>query len=144
MSLLDENIEISFESLLIGNGWKKEYGQSISLSKYSRAIDYIYTYKYICDISLLHIEFRLQIQPKGYHLFNGIGPKGYRYKILRKPVMLIQILSHNIYSSNGMSQTFWIKNCEDVVGDIMEFIKISHHKEDFKKRYGKRYASYLS
>ena len=24
MSLLDENIEIPFESLLIGNGWKKE------------------------------------------------------------------------------------------------------------------------
>ena len=142
MSLLDENIEISFESLLIGNGWKKEYGQVIPLSKYRRAINYIYTYEYICDISLLHITFRLQIRPKGYHLFNGIGPKG--YKILRKPIMSVQILSHNIYSSNGMSQTFWIKNCEDVVGDIMEFIKISHHKEDFKKRYGKRYVSYLS
>lgn len=142
MSLLDENMEISFESLLIGSGWKKEYRQAVSLSKCWRVINYIYTYKYICDISLLHIEFRLQIQPKGYHIFNGIGPKG--YKILRKPIMSVQILSHNIYSSNGMSQTFWIKNCEDVVGDIMEFIKISHHKEDFKKRYGKRYVSYLS
>ena len=142
MSLLDENIEIPFESLLIGNGWKKEYGQAVSRSKYSRAINYIYTYKYTCDISILHIEFRLQIRPKGYHIFNGIGPKG--YKILRKPIMSVQILSHNIYASNGMSQTFWIKNCEDVVRDIMEFIKISHHKEDFKKRYGKRYVSYLS
>lgn len=142
MSLLDENIEPPFETLLEGMGWKKEYGQGVSISKYTRAIDYIYTYNYICDISILHIEFRLQIRPKGYHLFNGIGPKG--YKILRKPIMSVQILSHNIYSSNGMSQTFWIKNCEDVVGDIMEFIKISHHKEDFKKRYGKRYVSYLS
>lgn len=142
MSLLDENIEPPFEILLEGMGWKKEYGRGVSISKYTRAIDYIYTYNYICDISILHIEFRLQIRPKGYHLFNGIGPKG--YKILRKPIMSVQILSHNIYSSNGMSQTFWIKNCEDVVGDIMEFIKISHHKEDFKKRYGKRYASYLS
>ena len=142
MSLLDENIEPSFETLLEGIGWKKEYGQAVSFSKYSRVINYIYTYNYICDISILHIEYRLQIRPKGYHLFNGIGPKG--YKILRKPIMSVQILSHNIYSSKGMSQTFWIKNCEDVVGDIMEFIKISHHKEDFKKRYGKRYVSYLS
>ena len=142
MSLLDENIEIPFESLLIGNGWKKEYGIMSPTNKYRKAINYIYTYKYTCDISILHIEFRLQIRPKGYHLFNGISPKG--YKILRKPIMSIQILSHNIYSSNGMSQTFWIKNCEDVVGDIMEFIKISHHKEDFKKRYGKHYVLHLS
>lgn len=142
MSLLDENIEISFESLLIGSGWKKEYGQAVSRSKYSRKINYIYTYEYICDISILHIVFRLQIRPKGYHIFNGIGPKG--YKTLRKSIMFVQILSHNTYSPTGMSQTFWIKNCEDVVGDVMEFIKTSHHKEDFKKRYGKRYASYLS
>lgn len=142
MSLLDENIEPSFESLLEATGWEKEYGPGISISKYTRVINCIYTYNYMCDISILHIEFRLQIRPKRYHLFNGIDPKG--YKILRKPIMSVQILSHNIYSSNGMSQTFWIKNCEDVVGDIMEFIKISHHKEDFKKRYGKRYVSYLS
>ena len=101
MSLLDENIEIPFESLLIGSGWKKEYGSAVSLSKYSRVINYIYTYEYICDISILHIVFRLQIRPKGYHLFNGIGPKG--YKILRKPIISVQILSHNIYSPNGMS-----------------------------------------
>lgn len=142
MSLLDENIEPSFESLLEATGWKKKYGWSVLLSKYSKVKNYCYTYKYICDTSTLHIEFRLQILPKGYHLFNGIGPK--RYKILRKPIMSVQILSHNIYSSNGMSQTFWIKNCEYVVGDIMEFIKNTYHKEDFKKRYGKRYASYLS
>ena len=108
MSLLDENIEISFENLLIGSGWKKEYGSAVSLSKYSRVINYIYTYEYICDISILHIVFRLQIRPKGYHLFNGIGRKG--YKILRKPIMLIQILSHNVYTQNELSQSFWNKN----------------------------------
>ena len=141
MSLLDENIEIPFETLLEATGWKKEYGSAVSLSKYSRVINYIYTYEYICDISTLHIVFRLQIRPKGYYLFNGIGHKG--YKILRKPLMSVQILSHNVYSSNGMSQSFWIKNCEDVVGDIMEFIKTHHWKEDFKERYGKRYVKSL-
>lgn len=139
MSLLDENIEPSFESLLEAAGWEKECGQAIRLSKYSRVINYIYTYEYICDISILHIEFRLQILPKGYRLFNGIGPKG--YKILRKPIMQIQILSHNVYTQNELSQSFWIKNCEDVVGDIMEFIKISHWKEEFKERYGRRYIA---
>lgn len=144
MSLLDENIEIPFEASLVAAGWKKKYGQAIPLSTYSRIINYIYTYEYTytCNISTLNIKFELQIRPKGYRFFNGIGSKG--YKILRKPLMSVQILSHNIYSSNGMSQTFWIKNCEDVVGDIMEFIKTYHRKEDFKKRYGKRYVSHLS
>ena len=140
MSLLDENIEIPFETLLEATGWKKEYRNAVILRGGYRT-NHFYTYKYSCDITTLHIDFHIQLLPKGYYFFNGIGPKG--YKIIRKPIMSIQILSHNIYSSNGMSQSFWIKNCEDVVGDIMEFIKTHHWKEDFKERYGKRYVKSL-
>ena len=140
MSLLDENIEPSFETLLEVTGWEKEYRNAVLLRGRSRT-NHFYTYKYSCDITTLHIDFHIQLLPKGYYFFTGIGPKG--YKILRKPIMLIQILSHNIYSQNGMSQSFWIKNCEDVVGDIMEFIKTHHWKEDFKERYGKRYVKSL-
>lgn len=140
MSLLDENIKIPFETLLEATGWKKEYRNAVILRGGYRT-NHFYTYKYSCDITTLHIDFHIQLLPKGYYFFNGIGPKG--YKIIRKPIMSIQILSHNIYSSNGMSQSFWIKNCEDVVGDIMEFIKTHHWKEDFKERYGKRYVKSL-
>ena len=138
MSLLDENIEPSFESLLEATGWKKEYRNAVMLRGGSRT-NHFYTYKYSCDITTMHIDFHIQLLPRGYYFFTGIGPKG--YKIIRKPIMQIQILSHNIYSSNGMSQTFWIKNCEDVVGDVMEFIKKSHWKEEFKERYGRRYIA---
>lgn len=140
MSLLDENIEPSFESLLEATGWKKEYRNAVMLRGGYRT-NHFYTYNYSCDITTLHIDFHIQLLPKGYYFFNGIGPKG--YKIIRKPIMTIQILSHNIYSSNEMSQSFWIKNCEDVVGDIMEFIKTHHWKEEFKERYGKRYVKSL-
>ena len=145
MSLLDENIEIPFETLLEATGWKKEYRNAVILSGNSQTNHFytykyhFYTYKYSCDITTLYIEFHIQLLPKGYYFFNGIGRKG--YKNLRKPIMSVQILSHNIYSPNGMSQTFWIKNCEDVVGDIMEFIKKSHWKEEFKERYGRRYIA---
>lgn len=138
MSLLDENIEPSFESLLEATGWKKGYRNAVMLRGGSRT-NHFYEYKYSCDMTTMHIDFHIQLLPKGYYFFNGIGPKG--YKILRKPVMLIQILSHNVYTQNELSQSFWIKNCEDVVGDIMEFIKISHWKEEFKERYGRRYIA---
>ena len=140
MSLLDENIEIPFESLLEATGWKKEYRNAVILRGGYRT-NHFYTYNYSCDITTLHIDFHIQLLPKGYYFFNGIGPKG--YKIIRKPIMSIQILSHNIYSQNGLLQSFWIKNCEDVVGDIMEFIKTHHWKEEFKERYGKRYVKSL-
>lgn len=138
MSLLDENIEPSFESLLEATGWKKGYGNAVMLRGGSRT-NHFYEYKYSCDMTTMHIDFHIQLLPRGYYFFNGIGPKG--YKILRKPIMLIQILSHNVYTQNEFSQSFWIKNCEDVVGDIMEFIKKSHWKEEFKERYGRRYIT---
>lgn len=138
MSLLDENIEPSFESLLEATGWKKEYRNAVMLRGGSRT-NYFYEYKYSYDMTTMHIDFHIQLLPKGYYFFNGIGPKG--YKILRKPIMLIQILSHNVYTQNELSQSFWIKNCEDVVGDIMEFIKKSHWREEFKERYGRRYIT---
>lgn len=138
MSLLDENIEPSFESLLEATGWKKEYRNAVILRGGSRT-NHFYEYKYSYDMTTIHIDFHIQLLPKGYYFFNGIGPKG--YKILRKPIMLIQILSHNVYTQNELSQSFWIKNCEDVVGDVMEFIKKSHWKEEFKERYGRRYIT---
>lgn len=138
MSLLDENIEPSFESLLEATGWKKEYRNAVMLRGGYRT-NHFYTYKYSYDIMTMHIDFHIELLPKGYYFFNGIGPKG--YKILKKPIMLIQILSHNVYTQNELSQSFWIKNCEDVVGDIMEFIKKSHWKEEFKERYGRRYIA---
>lgn len=138
MSLLDENIEPSFESLLEATGWKKGYRNAVMLRGGSRT-NHFYMYKYSCDMTTMHIDFHIQLFPKGYYFFNGIGPKG--YKILRKPIMLIQILSHNVYTQNELSQSFWIKNCEDVVGDVMEFIKRSHWKDEFKERYGRRYIA---
>ena len=138
MSLLDENIEPSFEALLEATGWKKEYRNAVMLRGGSHT-NHFYEYKYSCDITTMHIDFHIELLPKGYYFFNGIGPKG--YKILKKPIMLIQILSHNVYTQNGLSQSFWIKNCEDVVGDVMEFIKKSHWKEEFKERYGRRYIA---
>ena len=59
MSLLDENIEIPFETLLEATGWKKEYRNAMMLRGGYRT-NHFYTYNYSCDITTLHIDFHIQ------------------------------------------------------------------------------------
>ena len=73
MSLLDENIEIPFESLLIGNGWKKEL---ITTYNYRDGLVSNITYTYKSN-DVNDNEYRITYYPAGSYLYG---------KRVRKPI----------------------------------------------------------
>lgn len=65
MSLLDENIEIPFENLLVGSGWKKEL---VTTYIYQNGLVPNITYTYESN-DVNDKEYRITYYPKGSYIY---------------------------------------------------------------------------
>lgn len=93
MSLLDENIEIPFEDLLIGSGWKKELWTT-----YIYQNGLVYNIKYIYESNDVNgKEYRITYYPTGSYLYG---------KRVRKPVASVEC-SISVYDYNGEVVSTW-------------------------------------
>lgn len=93
MSLLDENIEIPFESLLVGNGWKKEL---VTTYIYQDGLVPNITYTYESN-DVNDKEYRITYYPTGSYIYG---------KRVRKPVANVEC-SISVYDHNGEVVRFW-------------------------------------
>lgn len=93
MSLLDENIEIPFEDLLIGSGWKKELCTTYI---YQNGLVSNITYTYESN-DVNDKEYRITYYPTGSYLYG---------KRVRKPVANVEC-SISVYDYNGEVVRFW-------------------------------------
>lgn len=93
MSLLDENIEIPFENLLIGNGWKKELCTTYI---YQNGLVPNITYTYESN-DVNDKEYRITYYPTGSYIYG---------KRVRKPVANVEC-SISVYDYNGEVVKFW-------------------------------------
>lgn len=93
MSLLDENIEIPFESLLIGSGWKKIVDDTY-IYQHGLVSNIKYTYK---SNDVNDKEYRITYYPKGSYLYG---------KRVRKPVANVEC-SINVYDYNDEVISTW-------------------------------------
>lgn len=143
MSLLDcENIEPSLDSLLKNLGWSKGVSY-IPLSLRSGHLLDVSTcpfFQYIdqfLDGDTIN-QTTLKLWPKGYMcVLNS------KVRTFRKTIVKVEILKYHRTLGTSHLVTFWIRNCEDNIIDMMNDCKVLKNPKEYKAKYGKKYATQI-
>ncbi len=143
MSLLDcENIELSLDSLLKNLGWSK--GESyipLSLRPVHLLNAPTYSFfQYINQFSDSDIIYQttLKLWPKGYTcVLNS------KRRTFRKAIVKVEILKYHRTFGISRLDSFWIRNCEDNIIDIMNDCKVLKNSKEYKTKYGKKYTTQI-
>ena len=143
MSLLDcENIEPSLDSLLKNLGWSKGVSY-IPLSLRSSHLLDIPTcpfFQYInqfLDGDII-TQTILKLWPKGYMCVVNS-----KVRTFRKTIVKVEILRYHRTLGTSRLVTFWIRNCEDNIIDIMNDCKALKNPKEYKAKYGKKYTTQI-
>lgn len=143
MSLLDcENIEPSLDNLLKNLGWRKG-ALYMPLSLRSDHLLNAPTYPFFQYIDqflngdIIH-QTSLKLWPKGYKcVLNS------KIRTFRKTIVKIEILKYHRTLGTSQLVSFWIRNCEDNIIDIMNDCKILKNSKEYKAKYGKKYTTQI-
>lgn len=143
MSLLDcENIEPPFNGLLKSLGWSEcSLYIPLSLRPVHLLNESTYPFfQYIRQFSDGDIIYQttLKLWPKGYTcILNS------KSRTFRKTIVKVEILKYHRTFGEGHLVSFWIRDCEDNIIDIMNDCKVLKDSKEYKTKYGKKYTTQI-